>query len=289
QSDMTMEFVLPEVSRVIWSGRVVDEFGIGLEDISVDFRILLTGHRAFVTNNSTDSLGNFSVAVPTGNFNVLYTPPKGARLTGHRQSNVSITADTSVGTVSLSSGWFVRVDVSDPQGVGAGQVNLDFVSETLGEKIFTPRDITDQLGTAVVVVPTDTYTILATPPASSALPVSTVEAITISSDTTLTFRLTSGSGTDDGQIALKQNYPNPFNGSTIISYELKVDSKVSLRVYNLLGQHVKTLASGSKEANTYNIDWDGTNKSGQAVASGVYFYRLETSQAADTRHMVLVK
>ena len=70
---------------------------------------------------------------------------------------------------------------------------------------------------------------------------------------------------------LFQNYPNPFNPVTVISYQLTVDSKVSLKVYNLLGQEVLTLADGEKEAGYHLELWNAST-----VASGTYMYRLVT-------------
>ncbi|MBL7994655.1 cadherin-like domain-containing protein [bacterium] len=89
--------------------------------------------------------------------------------------------------------------------------------------------------------------------------------------------------------ALKQNYPNPFNPSTTITYDVPEDTKLNLTIYNLLGQKVKTLYSGSQIAGSYKTLWNGTNDRGQAVASGIYFYRLETQSFIKTQKMLLIK
>ncbi len=72
--------------------------------------------------------------------------------------------------------------------------------------------------------------------------------------------------------SLEQNYPNPFNPATIINFNLKIDSKVSLKVFNLLGQEVSQLFNGSMTAGSHQIKFDAT-----VLNSGVYFYRLEAS------------
>lgn len=90
--------------------------------------------------------------------------------------------------------------------------------------------------------------------------------------------------------ALNQNYPNPFNPSTLISYDLNKSMKnVTLKVYNLLGQEVKTLVNQPQDAGIYRVEWDGTDDSGRQMASGVYFYRLRAGDQSQTRKMVLLK
>jgi hypothetical protein len=76
---------------------------------------------------------------------------------------------------------------------------------------------------------------------------------------------------------LEQNYPNPFNPSTVISYSLPEASQVTLRITDLLGREVATLVSGTQDAGAYNISWKGLDQSGNEVASGSYFYRLEAT------------
>ncbi len=90
---------------------------------------------------------------------------------------------------------------------------------------------------------------------------------------------------------LQQNYPNPFNASTLISFYLPKNSRVSLTVYNILGQRVKTLLDGVQMTGpqTHRVDWNGTDGSGQSVATGVYFYRLEIGDQSAAKKMMLLK
>lgn len=85
---------------------------------------------------------------------------------------------------------------------------------------------------------------------------------------------TSG-GTETDALVLFQNYPNPSNPTTNISYRISATGKVSLKVFNILGQEVKTLVDEYKEAGHFTIHWDGSNNRGREVASGVYIYRIE--------------
>ena len=89
-------------------------------------------------------------------------------------------------------------------------------------------------------------------------------------------------------VGLGPNYPNPFNPSTLIPYQLAVPSPVRLEVFNVLGQRVATLVDGQQGAGAYVARWDGTNASGRAAASGLYFYRLTVAGAHQTGKMVLV-
>jgi hypothetical protein len=88
---------------------------------------------------------------------------------------------------------------------------------------------------------------------------------------------------------LAQNHPNPFNPSTTITYRLPADGRVSLKVYNLLGQEVRTLVSGRQAAGTHSAGWDGKDNLGKAVASGVYLFRLEAGGMVKSRKMMLLK
>lgn len=77
------------------------------------------------------------------------------------------------------------------------------------------------------------------------------------------------------QTALSQNYPNPFNPETTIEFDLATETQVTLRVFDLTGQVVRTLVSESLPAGAYNQLWDGRNEAGMMVGSGVYFYELK--------------
>ncbi len=88
---------------------------------------------------------------------------------------------------------------------------------------------------------------------------------------------------------LRQNSPNPFNPTTSISYSLPEPGYVTLSVYNVLGQNVRDLVSDYMEAGTHTVIWDGQNRLGELVASGVYFYRLKADDFERTRKMMLLK
>jgi hypothetical protein len=93
---------------------------------------------------------------------------------------------------------------------------------------------------------------------------------------------------------LSQNYPNPFNPETRIKYSLPEQSTVNLKIYNLLGQEVASLATGAQEMGYYEVVWNGKNNSGVNVGTGVYFYRFEATgisgqKFTDLKKMIFLK
>jgi hypothetical protein len=90
--------------------------------------------------------------------------------------------------------------------------------------------------------------------------------------------------------SLDQNYPNPFNPQTTIAFSLKENAHVSLKVYNVAGQLVRTLVNENRVAGVYtDVQWDGKSDNGSLVSSGVYFYKLVTKNFSMTKKMVLLK
>jgi len=92
-----------------------------------------------------------------------------------------------------------------------------------------------------------------------------------------------------GAFVLKQNYPNPFNPTTTIEFSIPTNSKVTLSVYNVLGQKVRTLVNDRLPAKHYRVLWDGTDDKGNLVPSGVYFYTIRTDGFSATKKMILMK
>jgi hypothetical protein len=109
--------------------------------------------------------------------------------------------------------------------------------------------------------------------------------------------LTKGADTNGGEesgeipesFSLSQNYPNPFNPTTRIQYGLPTPGHVKLTIHNVLGQEVARLVDGNQDAGFHKVQWDGKNDRGGAVASGVYFYRLQAGDFVKTSKMVFLK
>ena len=91
------------------------------------------------------------------------------------------------------------------------------------------------------------------------------------------------------EFALFQNYPNPFNPSTQIAFDVPSSEFVTLRVFNLLGQDIKTLASKLMSPGKYTFEWNGTDLLNNDAASGVYFYELRGETFVSRKKMLLIR
>lgn len=92
-----------------------------------------------------------------------------------------------------------------------------------------------------------------------------------------------------GISALYPNFPNPFNPSTTIRYSLSEADHVSLDIYNMKGQKVKSLVNSSQAPGNHSVVWDGTDANSNPVSGGIYFYRLNTGKYSKTMKMVMIK
>ena len=88
---------------------------------------------------------------------------------------------------------------------------------------------------------------------------------------------------------LSQNWPNPFNSQTTISYFLNRSGPMRLEVWALNGQRVAVLREGKADAGPHRLVWDGLDRQGRSVASGVYLYRLITDQGVFTQKLTLIR
>jgi len=88
---------------------------------------------------------------------------------------------------------------------------------------------------------------------------------------------------------LMQSYPNPFNPETEIRFQLPHASHVVMKIFNTLGEEIRTLLDAEYEAGYHQIRWDGRDKNGHLVASGVYLYQLKAGEFVQTRKLTLVK
>ncbi len=154
----------------------------------------------------------------------------------------------------------------------------------LGDLFFTAGD-TDG-STTIDTVTNDTLSFLVTVNTVSFTPEFNSAEITISPSTAI-----SGDNFPSlpGCFSLAQNYPNPFNSTTIIEYDLPETAKVTLEVFNVLGQSVNQLVSRSQAAGSYSVEWDGCSDDGRPAASGIYFYRLSAGSWSSVKRMALLK
>ena len=90
-------------------------------------------------------------------------------------------------------------------------------------------------------------------------------------------------------LQLGQNYPEPFNPSTTIKYALPADMRVTIKIFNILGQQMRTLANEIQPAGRKNIQWDGKDDFGKPAASGIYFVQLKAGEQRLVKKITLQK
>jgi hypothetical protein len=91
------------------------------------------------------------------------------------------------------------------------------------------------------------------------------------------------------RFSVSQNCPNPFNPVTTIEYSLPRRSQVSIEIFNMLGQRVRSLVNESKSAGSYRIEWNGCDDADKPVSTGVYLYRFQADDVVQTKKMLLLK
>ena len=95
-------------------------------------------------------------------------------------------------------------------------------------------------------------------------------------------------GTIPAQFSLHQNYPNPFNPSTTIRFDVSIEALITVTVWNILGQRMRTLISVNLPAGSYNLQFNGLDDFGRKLSAGVYFISMETMNWSATRKMILM-
>jgi hypothetical protein len=88
---------------------------------------------------------------------------------------------------------------------------------------------------------------------------------------------------------LRGNFPNPFNPTTTIAYSVKTPEAVTIGIFNVKGQLIRTLVNEAKEAGNHTVVWNGDDNSGRRVSSGIYYYKMSAGKYSSTRKMVMMK
>ncbi|MBI2420209.1 MAG: carboxypeptidase regulatory-like domain-containing protein [Ignavibacteriales bacterium] len=269
------------------------------------------GVHGFRTYNTiSDSLGVYSfsnfipaqyylLAVPKAGYKPSYFRYDGVPTMNWRNAD-SIVVDSA----SLVTGINVIVKACPDSGFanivgtvrdGNGKVVIGaFVYAYNGQGEIYAVAITNSVGkyTMVGLVPDDYMVISDKDDYEAAAAQMTTVNYSSSSSATLDFTITpattnavqSSVAGVVADFALSQNYPNPFNPSTTISYQIPVDAKVVLKVYNVLGKEVVTLVNGTQVAGQHSIKFNAS-----ALPSGVYIYKLEAGNFSSAKKLVLMK
>ncbi|MDP2174102.1 MAG: carboxypeptidase regulatory-like domain-containing protein [Candidatus Cloacimonadaceae bacterium] len=176
-------------------------------------------------------------------------------------------------------------------GVVRRQNNSPIVGATVTASGFTAT--TNNAGAYTIVIPIGTHNVTAS---ATGFVSHTIENVVVTANqtTTVNFILIAGSSNEDDIVpvtatALNGNFPNPFNPETTISYAVKDPSAVSIGIYNVKGQLVRTLVNREHNSGRYSVVFNGKDDAGKNIASGIYFYRMTAGSFVSTQKMILMQ
>ncbi len=276
----------------------------------------------------TDSTGKYSfqdvlpgeyiiMAVPMGSYPPSYYNHEGkvtfrwkdaskVAVNGNVVAGINIyvksMARTASGYTYISGQVTTSAQISGKVGVlGAAGVSGAIVYATDTKGTMVGYGVTDETGTYVIAgMAPGTYTVFADNPgytstqSATASPTYTATGSPQPASSNLTMSPTGTTSVGDDPIVptgyvLEQNYPNPFNPTTQIVFSIPQPDRVSLVIYNILGQKVATLIDRELDAGTMRVTWNGRDDAGNALPSGIYIYKLTTSNFNAARKMTLLK
>ncbi|OGG05890.1 MAG: hypothetical protein A3F83_10790 [Candidatus Glassbacteria bacterium RIFCSPLOWO2_12_FULL_58_11] len=241
----------------------------------------------------TDDNGNWGVVVKANIYDI-YVEPNTKDYNGVFLQGIDCTQDRRLDITLPEAEVKVDGTVEDKDGQMVPGALISLMNTRTGGQISVTSDAAGRF--TVNAAPGDYELYAGLADNSSGAPVTA--NVSLEGDSEMRIKLGSGlldtDSKDQGPnlpraFALAQNTPNPFNPSTTISYTVGAPAHVRLTVYDLRGRLVSTLADKQVEAGTYYIQWNGSDSKGNQLASGVYFYRLESGSFTDTRKMVLLK
>jgi hypothetical protein len=292
------------------SGIVINSDSIGVPSIVQAIRQNDSNakHRYAV---KTDSLGNYSFTqINPGQYILLVIPQNGYKPTFFKYDGTQTLKWKNADSVLVSASGIaagINFNVTSLSDSGAATVNghirdnsgspLEgaFVYAVNGNQEIYSFGISDKQGNYTIsgLIP-GSYSVISqlygyANSQSSTVSLDYSSAYSISESFTLTPDVVTAvsekaSPAVIGSFELNQNYPNPFNPSTTINFKVPYQSKVSLKVYNILGSEVATLVNESKAAGSYNITFNASQ-----LSSGVYFYQFKSGNFTSTKKLILLK
>ncbi|MEA1996828.1 MAG: carboxypeptidase regulatory-like domain-containing protein, partial [Gemmatimonadota bacterium] len=249
----------------------------------------------------TDESGNWEVIVKAGVYDIYASAD---HFSHERYNSVFLEAvdctseETEVNITLEEAGIVIVGTVVDSDGNPVAGVLVSLYEPVTGKSISA---VSDENGKFEIRIPIGIYELFAGNITINMDNIVT-DTLAVRGDRSLDIKL--GEGVLDGDnansgapenaslpkaFALAQNSPNPFNPSTTISYSVSEPSQVRVAVYDLRGRTVATLIDRWLDQGAYQVQWDGRNSRGNAVSSGVYFYRMEAGDFYRLRKMILLK
>ena len=173
---------------------------------------------------------------------------------------------------------FAKIGVNPPEEVfDTTSTSVQITYQELVENVFEPFPMLSRATVKFTIVATDG-----------------IDTVNVTGDDRVLFvnryeyLSTEGEGVPV-EFALHENYPNPFNPTTTLRFDLPEGSNLTLTIYNMLGQKVRTFNMQSTPAGYHSVKWNATNDYGDPVGAGVYLYQLQAKNFVKTRKMVLLK
>jgi hypothetical protein len=277
----------------------------------------------------TDSLGKYSIpnvvpgqyiilAVPMGSYVPAFYSTSGSTQSWRQASKVAVNGNVVAG-IDITVKPFIRMMIGYTFVTGTVSTNstigkLGKSSATIGVSgaiVYAVNDngtvygydVTDANGSyAIAGAAPGSYTLFVDAPGFSS-PSSRNASPTYATDAKgavlgapgVNFNLSVATSVEEDQplvpsgYVLEQNYPNPFNPTTQILFSLPSNERVTLTIYNLLGQKIAALVDGVMSAGSHVVTWNGRDSRGLQLPSGVYFYRLESPGFVAAKRMLMLK
>lgn len=291
--DTQLDSLLP--AGFALTGRVRRPGGTGVANVDFDVEVPLTGLEVPVFDDDTDALGDYTLVLPAGTYNLDLDPGRGVRLVAQVRLGVAVPQAGPL-DFQLQAGVLLSGRVIDHISNPWPDVDLDVLLTGTITQVVTPGDDTDQNGNYLVTVPPGTYDLAFTPPPGIPVVGRTYTNVVVSGDLVFDALLTSTTiGIEEPgtaprpALALEPCRPNPFNPSTRIAFTMGAAGPATLRIYDVAGRLVRTLLAGPVALGRHEITWDGRDARGGASASGIYFLRLESDDNVDTQKLVLAR
>jgi hypothetical protein len=196
--DLTNCRILPDVVLEFGqavSGRAVDTLGNSVDSVNLAVDDWVARKRLFTPGDKTDALGNYRIVIPNGLYRFRYAPAPGRRQLGVELDTVKISRRDTIINITIRPGFFVNGTVQDTTfnstGIPIANVSFD-MEDTLGKKIFLPRNKSDSLGKFTVVAPAGIFDFLFVPPRDSHFVAKKIRSFSLATDTVVTQALRRG-------------------------------------------------------------------------------------------------
>ena len=184
--DLVLDANLEE--GLLLTGRVTDDGGQGVFDVTVDLRQLGTGAKVFLANSGSDAAGDYSVAAPAGDYELRYVPLRDSHLVAAVVDSLTLAGDLARNQ-ALAMGRRLVVEILDANGQPLAGADLDVTDPATGAKLFTPHDTSDNAGRAVAVLPDGIYDLDVEAPLGSSLAPALRTGVVVNADATLVIQL----------------------------------------------------------------------------------------------------